>query len=250
VNQLFGLIGFPLGHSWSKKYFEQKFRDENINYASYELFPIKNPGEIRTMAEKHPELNGINVTIPYKTTIIPFLDDLDSVAREVNAVNTIRIQRSEIGIRLEGYNTDVSGFGESVKPLLRSHHRSAMILGTGGAAKAAAWVFAKLGIDFMFVSRTPNDDYQLGYHELSEHLFEKFTVIVNATPLGMAPHVDSMPPLPYHHLSTHHLLFDMVYNPSETKFLAEGRKYGAEVKNGLEMLHLQAEKAWEIWNSL
>jgi shikimate dehydrogenase len=249
VNRLFGLIGYPLGHSWSKKYFDNKFRDENISDASYHLFPLKGADEIKSLVLTHPLLNGLNVTIPHKTSVIPFLDTTHSIATEVNAVNTIKIARSQSGIKLHGYNTDVIGFEKSIKPLLRPHHRSAMILGTGGAAKAAAWVFESLGIDFIFVSRNPSGHNEMGYHELSEYLFEKFTIIVNATPIGMMPDNQSFPPLPYQHIGTHHLLFDMVYNPATTRFLEKGSDQGATIKNGLEMLHLQAEKAWEIWNS-
>lgn len=247
MNRLFGLIGYPLGHSWSKKYFENKFGNENISNARYELFPIKKPEVIFGLLKTYPNLAGLNVTIPYKTSIIPLLDSLDPVAGDINAVNTIRIEHNETHTKLLGYNTDAYGFEKSITPLLRPQHRSAIILGTGGAAKAAAWVFEKLGIDFILVSRNPEVNHQLGYNELTEDLFEKYTVIVNATPLGMAPDADTFPPLPYHFLSSHHLLFDMVYNPIETMFLKRGQVHGASPKNGLEMLHLQAEKAWEIW---
>lgn len=248
VNRLFGLIGYPLGHSWSKKYFDRKFRKENISDAKYELFPLENPEGIKPLLETHPNIRGLNVTIPHKTSIIPLLDSLDTVALEINAVNIIRVERHENKIQLHGYNTDAFAFMASIKALLRPHHRSAMILGTGGAAKAAAWAFTKLDIDFAFVSRSPESDQQLAYDELNEVIFEQFTIIVNATPLGMTPDVNISPPLPYHHLSADHLLFDMVYNPGKTKFLTEGYKQGACIKNGLEMLHQQAEKAWNIWN--
>ncbi|MBE0662914.1 MAG: shikimate dehydrogenase [Bacteroidales bacterium] len=247
MNRLFGLIGYPLGHSWSKKYFENKFESENITDASYQVFPIEKAVAIVGLLKTYPNLAGLNVTIPHKTSIITLLDSLDPVAREINAVNTIRIEHKVNQTILLGYNTDVHGFEQSIAPLLRPHHRSAMILGTGGAAKAAAWVFEKLGIDFVMVSRNPELNHQLGYHELSEDLFEKYTIIVNATPMGMAPDADTFPPLPYHFLSSHHLLFDMVYNPEETIFLKEGLKQGAITKNGFEMLQVQAEKAWEIW---
>jgi shikimate dehydrogenase len=249
VNRVFGLIGYPLGHSWSKKYFDKKFHDEKITDACYNLFPLKDAAEIKSLISANPGLMGLNVTIPHKTSVIPLLDTTERIATEVSAVNTIKIARSKSGIKLYGYNTDVFGFETSIKPLLRPHHKSALILGTGGAAKAAAWVFAGLGIDFIFVSRNHSGHNQLGYNELSEHLFEKFTIVVNATPMGMAPENQSFPPLPYRHISTHHLLFDMVYNPATTHFLEKGSDQGATTKNGLEMLHLQAERAWEIWNS-
>jgi shikimate dehydrogenase len=247
VTRLFGLVGYPLSHSWSKKYFDNKFVTENISDASYQLFPLKHPEDIVDLLKAYPNLAGLNVTIPHKTSIIPLLNYIDPVAREVNAVNTIRIECNGAQTKLLGYNTDVHGFEQSILPQLKPHHRAAMILGTGGAAKAAAWVFEKLGIAYVMVSRNPASNEQLSYTELTEDLFEKYTVIINATPLGMAPDTETFPPLPYHFLSAHHLLFDMVYNPEVSIFLNKGHKQGASVKNGLEMLQLQAEKAWEVW---
>lgn len=249
MNRLFGLIGYPLGHSWSKRYFMQKFHDASITDARYELFPISHVSELDALLISQSEIVGLNVTIPHKTSVIPFLTHLDPVARAVNAVNTIKVSR--IGNRIEtiGFNTDVAGFQYSIEPLLRSNHKAAMILGTGGAAKAAAWVFNKLGIDFVFVSRHPNGDQQIGYSDLAGDIFEKTTIIVNATPLGMEPDIDLIPPIPFEFVSPHHLLFDMIYNPELTVFLKQGMQQGATIKNGLEMLQLQAEKSWQIWNS-
>lgn len=249
VNRLYGLIGYPLGHSWSKDYFERKFRDEQIHDAAYALFPMKNISEIADLVKSNTRLAGFNVTIPHKTTIIPFLNDLHPVARQTGAVNTVKIERYKGEITLRGFNTDVFGFEKSIKTLLKSHHTHAMILGTGGAARAAAWVFSKLQIDFVFVSRNPDKKHELAYPDIDAAMLKKYKLIVNATPTGMFPDVNTMPTLPYRHLTRGHILYDMVYNPKETRFLAEGGKFGATLKNGLEMLQLQAEKAWEIWTA-
>lgn len=249
MSRIYGLTGYPLGHSWSKKYFDNKFRQENIEDTLYELFPCKIVSDIKLLPFYHKALAGLNVTIPHKTSVIPILDELDRTALEINAVNTIKINRGGNAITMQGYNTDAYGFEKSIKPLLGSHHKAALILGTGGAAKAAAWVFRKNGIDFKFVSRNPGFKNELSYQDLTNDLFEKYSIIVNATPLGMVPDNHTFPPLPYHQIGVHHLLFDMVYNPTLTPFLKKGSNEGATVKNGLEMLYLQAEKAWEIWNS-
>ncbi len=247
MNRLYGLIGKPLEHSWSKQYFDRKFRDEAIADAGYRLFPLKRVNEIFTIVKTFPQLCGLNVTIPYKTSVIPLLDGVDPVAREVNAVNTIVIARASNQTLLHGYNTDVVGFETSIKPLLHPRHKAAMILGTGGAANAAAWVFKKLQMDVVFVSRNPAGKQHISYEDVNQTLLQKFTVVVNATPLGMFPETGSFPPLPYQYINSRHLLYDMVYNPPETRFLAMGRRQKATIKNGLEMLQLQAEKAWEIW---
>jgi len=249
VNRLYGLIGNPLGHSWSKQFFDRKFRVEAISDAEYRLFQLAAVHEITELVNSTPLLCGLNVTIPYKTKVIPLLDKLDPVAREVNAVNTIKIIRDTNRITMHGYNTDVYGFEESIKPMLQQHHKAAMILGTGGAARAAAWVLKKMEMDFIFVSRKPQNSSQIHYDSINMNLLEKFPVIVNATPVGMFPDTDGLPPLPYEHINPRHLLFDMVYNPAETLFLARGLQQKASVRNGLEMLQLQAEKAWEIWIS-
>lgn len=248
VNRLYGLIGYPLGHSWSKDYFERKFSDEHIHDAAYALFPLKNISEIPEVIESNTDLAGFNVTVPHKIDIIPFLHRLHPLAQQTGAVNTVKIDRSRDKFTLHGYNTDVFGFETSVKPLLKHHHTHAIILGTGGAARAAAWVLNKLFINCVCISRNPQMKSQLAYSDIDKDLLTQYKLIVNATRLGMFPDVDSIPPLPYQYLTPDHLLFDMVYNPEETRFLAGGRKYGATVKNGLEMLQLQAEKAWEIWN--
>jgi len=250
VSRIFGLIGFPLGHSWSKKYFTKKFRTENIHDARYELFPLKQVAELNTLLRSHPQILGLNVTIPYKSSVMPLLTSLDAVANAVGAVNVIKIRKAGADFETKGYNTDVAGFKQSIMPLMRTHHKVAMILGTGGAAKAAAWVFAELGIDYVFISRNPNAERQIGYDVLTKDIFEQATIIVNATSSGMKPNVSQSPPIPYNFIGPRHILFDMIYNPLLTAFLRQGIKQGAVVKNGLEMLHIQAEEAWKIWNSM
>lgn len=249
MNRLFGLVGFPLGHSWSKRFFDRKFETLGINNVAYELFPIEHADQIKQIISDNADLEGFNVTIPHKTQIIPFLDSVDPTAAEINAVNVVRIVRKANQVMLHGYNTDAFGFEHSIKPLLKSGNNAAIILGTGGAAKAAAWVFRKLKMDYFFVSRHSSASGHVGYSNLSRELMKQNTVIVNATPLGMEPDVQSHPPIPYEFLDSRHLLFDMIYNPEQTTFLQKGSQKGARIKNGLEMLHLQAEKAWEIWNS-
>ena len=249
MNRIFGLTGFPLGHSWSKKYFEHKFRSENISEVSYEVFPTEKCEDILAWVIANKDLAGFNVTIPHKTAIMPLLHEIHPAAMETGAVNTVKVIRNGDQFRLIGFNTDIFGFESSIKPLLKSHHQAAIILGTGGAARAAAWVFKKLAVDFVFVSRNPQGLNQIHYKSIGKELLQDFHIIVNASPVGMWPDVSAKPALPYHLLGPKHLLFDMVYNPEQTAFLAEAQKYGAAVRNGLEMLHLQAEKSWEIWNS-
>jgi shikimate dehydrogenase len=250
MQRLFGLIGFPLSHSWSKKFFEKKFKDEAIADASYELFPLENICKLTELIQNNPDLKGLNVTIPYKQQVIRFINHLDEVAEAVNAVNTILVRNTHGTTELLGYNTDVYGFQHSLQPLLKPHHRKALILGTGGAAQAAAFVFTRLGIEFSFVSRSPGIQKSLTYNQLDADLMEAHQLIVNATPTGMFPAVHACPPIPYQLLNSGHLLFDMVYNPETTLFMKHGISAGAEVKSGLEMLHLQALRSWKIWNSV
>ena len=242
---LFGLIGYPLSHSFSKRYFNDKFRKEALNDYYYELFPLKNVDELHSLILNQPRLMGLNVTIPYKKVVIPFLDEIEVEAQTIGAVNTIRIREG----KLKGFNTDVYGFEQSlVKKMDSSIHQRALILGTGGAAQAVAFVLNKCQIPFKFVSRRKDENDCLGYSDLNE-VMDDYQIIINTTPLGMSPAIDSKPNLPYDKINGHHLLYDLVYNPAETAFLKEGNKRGAATINGLEMLHLQAEKAWEIWNA-
>jgi shikimate dehydrogenase len=247
----YGLIGFPLSHSFSKKYFTDKFIREGISDSRYELFPMEHLAAFPELLKAQPDLNGLNVTIPHKEAILSFLDELDPVAVQVKAVNTIRITRNEKGLHLKGFNTDVFGFRQSIKPFLESHHERALILGTGGASKAVAWVLKEIGVTCHFVSRQviPGKSDTFLYGDLNEHVMKHFPLIVNTTPIGMFPDTDKAPEIPYKFIGPRHFLYDLIYNPAETRFLAEGRKRGAQVLNGLSMLQQQAEKAWEIWNS-
>lgn len=240
---LYGLIGYPLEHSFSPEYFKQKFLAENTT-ALYRLFPIKDISELKPLIKNHPALRGLNVTIPYKSQVFSYLDDVDDIAAKVGAVNCIKIQDR----KLTGYNTDVHGFTESLKPLLKSYHNKALILGNGGAAKAVKYSLRELGIDYTVVSKS-NKPSVITYSDISEEIIEEYHIIINTTPLGMYPDIERYPAIPYQLLTDKHLLYDLVYNPAQTEFLKKGEKYGATTKNGQEMLQLQAEASWRIWNS-
>ena len=244
IQHNYGLIGRNISYSFSRGYFSQKFQKLGLKEHYYENFDLASLDEFPDLISKNPSLEGLNVTIPYKEEIIRFLDKLDSKAAEIGAVNTI--QFTEGG--LVGYNTDIYGFEKAIEPMLTAQDKNALILGTGGASKAVAYVFDKLGIQFKFVSRKPADG-QWRYRELNEELIQQFTVIVNTTPLGTYPDIDNKPNIPYELLSSDHFLFDLIYNPERTAFLAEGSSRGTRIMNGQKMLELQAEKAWEIWNS-
>ena len=234
----YGIIGFPLLHSFSAKYFNEKFATEGID-AEYSLYPVQ-VGDLESKVEHLLcSLDGFNVTLPYKQAVIPLLERLDETAQAIGAVNVV--------YKRVGYNTDCLGFIESIKPLLRAYDHKALVLGTGGASKAACYGLKKLGVLPTLVSRTPKEG-QLGYSNLTPEIMEQYTVIVNCTPLGMLPDVDSCPPIPYEHISARHLLFDCVYNPEETLFLQKGKAKGATIQNGIGMLYGQAKEAWKIWN--
>ncbi len=234
----FGIIGYPLIHSFSAKYFNEKFESEKID-AEYSLYPTENlTGE--RMNELMNSLDGMNVTMPYKKDVIAYLDRLDETAESIGAVNVIHDH--------VGYNTDCLGFIDSIRPLLREYDKKALVLGTGGASKAVCFGLKKLGISPTLVSRTPQEG-MLGYDDLTEAVMSDYTVIVNCTPLGMAPEEDTFPPIPYEYISARHLLFDCVYNPEETLFLQKGKVQGATTRNGMEMLYGQAKAAWKIWNN-
>jgi len=245
--RLYGLIGYPLGHSFSQKYFSEKFTREGIADARYELFPLKNIADLPALLEQNPDLRGLNVTIPHKENVIPFLHELDETARAVGAVNCIKIENR----KLRGFNTDVIGFGKSLQTVdggwWTIHDKMALILGTGGASKAVAYVLKKLGVSYQFVSRHPVGENQISYADLSSLLTPHLSLLINTTPLGMAPNVDVCPDLPFERLTPEHFVYDLIYNPSETLLLRRAKSQGCTVKNGLEMLHLQAEAAWEIW---
>ena len=234
----YGIIGYPLHHSFSAKFFSEKFEREGIE-AEYSLYPIGMEDLRLKIEDLFHRLDGMNVTMPYKQTIIPYLDRLDETAEAVGAVNVVH--------KRVGYNTDCIGFMESIKPLLRAFDRKALVLGTGGASKAVCYGLKQLGIAPTLVSRTPKDG-MIGYSDLTEGLMAEHTIIVNCTPLGMVPDTESYPPIPYELISAQHLLFDCIYNPEETVFLRKGRAQGATIQNGIEMLYGQAKAAWKIWN--
>lgn len=245
----FGLIGFPLTHSFSKKYYDAKIEREQIPEVGYELYPIPDITDFPGLVEKDPQLVGVNVTIPYKIAVMRYLDQLSPEAEAIAAVNCIRIERENSGRPvLTGYNTDVYGFAESLRPLLKPHHDAALILGNGGAAKAVSFALAQLNIAHTVVSRSAGNG-QLAYEQLDAAVIGIHPLIVNTTPLGTYPDVMGCPDIPYDLLGERHLLYDLVYNPPETEFLKRGQAQGAAIKNGLEMLERQAERNWEIWNA-
>jgi len=237
-----GLLGKSLDHSFSRTYFHDKFERENLRQHTYTNFEIENINRFPELLKNNPQLNGMNVTIPYKQEIIPFLNHLSAEAEQIGAVNTIKISDS----RLIGHNTDIYGFEKSLKPLLKNHHKQALVLGTGGAAKAVTFVLNKLGIEYHFVSRNPIQR-EFDYHHASSVL-DDFNLVINTTPLGTYPKTSEIPPLALDKVSENHLFYDLIYNPPETAWLKAAAQRGAQVKNGYEMLVLQAEKAWEIWN--
>lgn len=247
VERLFGLIGKPLGHSSSMVSFKKKFRAEGIS-ADYCNIGLDNAGEIRALVSNNTRLCGLNVTIPYKTDVIPYLDRIDDTAREIGAVNVIRIDRSSDNAVLTGYNTDWIGFSQSLSPMLPDAPVKALVLGTGGASKAVCYALKKMGIGYDIVSRSSGFDI-LGYYELSPSVMESHQLIINCTPLGMSPDKDTCPDIPYAYLTQDHILFDLVYNPETTLFMQKGLEHGTAVKNGAEMLKIQAEEAWKIWNN-
>lgn len=243
----FGLIGYPLSHSFSKQYFTDKFQAEGLD-AEYCNFPIESLDELDAIIRNEPDLVGLNVTIPYKTAIIPLLSNLGNCAQSIQSVNTVCINRVGSDYNLLGANTDVIGFKESIESHVKGHDM-ALILGTGGAAKAAFHVLEDLGIECECVSRT-HDEGDFTYEDLTAEDVWEHSIIVNCTPLGMYPNMDAAPDIPYESITPEHLMYDMIYNPAETVFLKHGRKRGATTINGLEMLERQAEESWKIWNNL
>lgn len=239
----FGLIGKNLSHSFSKKYFTNKFNSEKNDQYCYNNFEIDDIGLLPKIIKDNKKIRGINITIPYKESIIPYLNKLSKTAAIIGAVNTIKINKKG---HLKGYNTDYYGFKKSISKIIK-HHRKALILGNGGASKAVAYALENLNIDYTFVSRTKTTK-NLTYDELSEELFLEYDIIINCTPTGTFPNINECPDIPYHFFSTKHIAYDLVYNPEETLFLQKAKKQGALTKNGYEMLVFQAEKAWEIWN--
>lgn len=240
----FGLIGFPLGHSWSAKYFLEKFSREKLQDRTYKLFPLESIEYFTEFINRNSSISGLNVTIPFKEKIIPYLDELDELASQVGAVNTIKFSRREGKLTLKGFNTDAGAFASSTD---FTAHSKALILGSGGGAKAVKFALDKLGIQSTFVSRIPQPGFSVGYEELTSLVIVSHTLIVNSTPMGMYPSIESFPSIPYKYLTNEHFLYDLVYNPESTIFLQRGAEYGAKIQNGLRMLQLQAEAAYRIW---
>lgn len=245
-NYSYGLIGYPLGHSFSDKYFSEKFMKENIP-STYTLFPIPSIGDFPDLIRNNPSLLGINVTIPYKEQVMDYLDELSEASERIGAVNVIKINRTLSGsFILKGYNSDYIGFRDSIAPLLTPKIKKALILGTGGASKAVEFALEKLGIECKKVSRNPSET-ELGYSDLSKEIMHANRLIVNTTPLGMSPNENTCPPIPYSLITPCHICYDLVYNPSVTEFMRRCAVRGATIKNGLEMLFRQADAAWDIW---
>jgi shikimate dehydrogenase len=242
--QLYGLIGFPLSHSFSQKYFTEKFEKEKITNCRYQNFSISTIDEIKKIIDHNPDLKGLNVTIPYKEKVIPYLNEATEVVKKIGACNCIKFMEG----KLIGYNTDVTGFEKSFIKKLKPFHNAAMVLGTGGASKAVQYVLHKLKIPFIIVSRTPQKN-EMSYDNLDEYTINRCKIIINTSPLGMQPNVQQSPSIPYFNITSQHYLFDLIYNPEKSVFLEKGESMGASIQNGYEMLISQAEESWQIWNS-
>ncbi|MEO7307225.1 MAG: shikimate dehydrogenase [Ferruginibacter sp.] len=240
----YGIIGFPLTHSFSKQYFTEKFQKEGIRDCNYETYPIKSIYEIEDIIKQNPDLRGLNITIPYKQLVIRHLDSFSEIPMGLNACNCIKIKEG----KLLGYNTDVLGFEHSFLPHLKDHHKAALILGNGGATEAVKFILKKLGINYKIVSRKIHDGSELTYQDLGKPIFDENKIIINTTPLGTFPNINECPDIPYQFLTPDHFLFDVVYNPEKSLFLQKGEAAGASIKNGHEMLIIQAEESWRIWN--
>ena len=244
--KVYGLIGYPLGHSFSKQYFTEKFAREGLNDCRFEIFPIPSIKEFPALLKNNPLLKGLCVTIPYKEQVLEYLDVLSPEVKVIGATNSVHFNNKQ----LIGYNTDIIGFEQSFSKLLQPHHSKALVMGTGGASKAVQYVLAKLGIAFLVVSRNAGGgEAQVLYKDIDEVLLEEYTIIINCTPVGMQPNDNTLPDLPYQFISARHYLFDLVYKPAKTLFLVEGERRGAVIQNGFEMLVLQAEESWRIWNN-
>nr|WP_315211125.1 shikimate dehydrogenase [uncultured Flavobacterium sp.] len=244
VRKRFGLLGRNISYSFSKGYFTNKFNNENFEGCTYENFDIPEIAAFPEVIKNTSDLKGLNVTIPYKETVIPFLDKLSKKAELIGAVNTIKITKKG---KLKGYNTDYYGFKKSLEPLLQPHHKKALILGTGGASKGVAFALDELDIPYTFVSREAKEN-GIDYDRINATTFDNYQIIINATPVGTSPHVDAFPLIPYEFFTEKHIAYDLIYNPAETQFLKKAKQQGAQIKNGLDMLIFQAEKAWKIWN--
>lgn len=244
-NKVFGLLGKNISYSFSRGYFAKKFDKLHLENYQYKNFDIQEITTFPSIGKKEELLAGMNVTIPYKEEVIKYLNELDKTAEEIGAVNTIKILKNG---SLKGYNTDVVGFENSILPHLKEHHKFALILGTGGASKAIAYALNKNNIKYKFVSRKPSGEREISYEALTEELISKFHIIINCTPIGTSPDIHLSPKIPYQYLTEKHLLFDLIYNPEISTFLSKGKEKGAAIKNGYEMLEMQAEESWRIWN--
>lgn len=246
---MYGLIGFPLTHSFSEKYFKEKFTNEGIKFTEYRNFPIEKIDDLPIILNKYPELKGLNVTIPYKESVIPYLNEIVSSAKEIGAVNTIRIEQRADSKHLIGFNTDIDGFESSLLEFWDDRFKKSLVLGSGGASKAVIYVLQKMGVEITVVSRQKKGDNYITYNNLNKSIIQENLLIINTTPTGMYPNTDTFPDIPYDLLSENHFLFDLVYNPDETVFLKRGKSMGALTLNGYQMLVGQADKAWSLWNS-
>lgn len=244
LRKRFGLLGRNINYSFSKGYFTEKFSKEHFQGHTYENFDIQDIDAFIELKENNPDLSGLNVTIPYKEVVIPFLDKLSKNATQIGAVNTIKFTKKG---KLKGYNTDYYGFKKSLEPLLQPHHKKALILGTGGASKGVAFALDQLDIAYTFVSRGGKENC-IDYSLINATTFDNFQIIINCTPVGTSPNVDLFPLIPYEYFTEKHIAYDLIYNPAETQFLSKAKAQGAQIKNGLDMLIFQAEKAWKIWN--
>jgi len=243
--KLFGLLGKNIEYSFSRGYFSDKFQNLKLKKHKYVNFDLEDIKNFPLIIQQNENLKGFNVTIPYKEKVIPFLDKLDKTARKIGAVNTVKLTKRG---NLKGFNSDVVGFEKSIMPLLKSHHKKALILGTGGASKAIAYALKRNDIKYIFVSRNPEGRKEISYDKLNEDIIKKYAIIINSTPLGTSPNIEKCPDIPYQYISEKHILFDLIYNPAITTFLSKGKAKGATIKNGLEMLELQAEESWRIWH--
>ncbi|QXP69696.1 shikimate dehydrogenase [Polaribacter sp. R2A056_3_33] len=245
-NKVFGLLGKDIEYSFSRGYFTEKFKKLDLQKCRYVNFDLQKIEDFTAVIKEGGDsLVGINVTIPYKEEVMKYLDKLDETAKAIGAVNTIKFTKRG---NLKGYNSDVVGFEKSIFPLIKKHHKRALILGTGGASKAIAYALKKNDIKFKFVSRNPEGKKEISYQDLTEEIMEKYQIIINSSPVGTSPNTDRCPDIPYQFITEKHLLYDLIYNPEVTTFLAKGKAQGATIKNGYEMLQLQAEESWRIWN--
>lgn len=244
IKKRFGLLGRNINYSFSKGYFTEKFENEKLEGYTYENFDIPTIESFLDVIKNNDHLSGMNVTIPYKEAVIPFLDKLSEKATKIGAVNTIRFTKKG---KLKGYNTDYYGFKKSLEPLLESHHKKALILGTGGASKGVAFALNELRIEYAFVSRQASETV-LGYNQITDLIFDEYQIVINSTPVGTSPNTEAYPEIPYEFFTKKHIAYDLIYNPAETQFLKKAQHQGATTKNGMDMLIFQAEKAWKIWN--